>query len=407
MYGTTNATAQVYSPPLRPPRRERESVRRRLAGRPTSMTDVPFICWSPLSRLLVFGEDLLDALECLVDRDFRFHSFLRHVDHRQAAHVLGADFRHRQVEHVVVRHGRAEEALLDVASQMRVLRVLPEWALGERRHDWQPAAQPQLDELADDFRLGEVLDEFLRHRDVLRPLRDHQLGDADDARYGLARIVVRIADAVGHHVLEVPLRVLLLDRNLGRERPVDIHHHELGVEGVVVVRVIPVDRARRHVAVAIGAAEVSGRLDGRLLDLRVVEMQLAVPGDDVLTAIGQEKRHEEVVGIDPVGRHLEAQAVYLALALLAQVVLHLLEEVEIRVPRLWDVLDLETGFLYQRSPDMAWDDRGPYRHTVLANLLRDVVVGLTGHKSGLAVLGRLQLHDVADVDPPVLPGVYL
>src|SRR3989442_9239073 len=35
------------------------------------------------------------------------------------------------------------------------------------------------------------------------------------------------------------------------------------------------------------------------------------------------------------------------------------EEVEIRVPRLWNVLALETGFLYQRSPDMAGDERGP------------------------------------------------
>src|SRR6266545_2654209 len=114
MYGTTNATAQVYSPPLRPPRRERESVRRRMAGRLTSMAEVPFI-GSPLSRLLVLGEDLLDALERLVDRHFRLHALLGHVDHRHAPHVLGADFRHRQVEHVVVRHGGAEEALLDVA----------------------------------------------------------------------------------------------------------------------------------------------------------------------------------------------------------------------------------------------------------------------------------------------------
>src|SRR5947199_10741389 len=145
MYGTTNATAQVYSPPLRPPRRERESVRRRMAGRrPTSMTDVPFICWSPLSRLLVFGEDLLDALECLIDRDFRFHSFLRDVDHRHAPHVLGADFRHRQVEHVVVRHGRAEEARLNVPSQIRSLRVLPEWALADGRLACRQAPSPKL-----------------------------------------------------------------------------------------------------------------------------------------------------------------------------------------------------------------------------------------------------------------------
>src|SRR5258705_12276642 len=142
MYGTTKATAHVYSPPLRPPRRERGIVRRRRAGRLTSMTEVPFMCWSPLSRLLVFGENLLDALECLVDRHLRLHAFLRDVDHRHAPDVLGADFGHGQVEHVVVRHGRPEEALLDVTSQMRVLRVLPEWALGERRHDRQPAAQP-------------------------------------------------------------------------------------------------------------------------------------------------------------------------------------------------------------------------------------------------------------------------
>src|SRR5712664_3869656 len=120
MYGTTNATAQVYSPPLRPPRRERDRVRRRMAGRPMLTTDAPFICWPPLLRL-VLGEDLLDALERLVDRRFRFHTILRHVDHRHAPDVLGADFRHRHVEHVVVRHRRAEEALLDIAAQVRVL----------------------------------------------------------------------------------------------------------------------------------------------------------------------------------------------------------------------------------------------------------------------------------------------
>src|SRR5437773_3250592 len=153
MYGTTKATAHAYSPPLRLPRSERKSVRRWMAGRPMSTTDALSIVRPRPLRGLVLREDLVDALERLLDRRLRLRSLLGDVDHRDAPHVLGADFRHRQVEHVVVRHGRAEEALLDVASQMRVLRVLPEWALGERRHDRQPAAQPQLDELADDLRL--------------------------------------------------------------------------------------------------------------------------------------------------------------------------------------------------------------------------------------------------------------
>src|SRR5262249_17927994 len=154
MYGTTKATAQVYSPPLSPPRRERESAPRRTAGRLTSTTDAPFIIDPPHS-CLVFGEDLVDPLERLVDGRLRLHALLPDRGHRQAPHVLRADLRHRQVEHVVVRHGRAEQALLDVAAQMRVLRVLPERALGERGHDRQPAAQPHLDELAQDLRLDQ------------------------------------------------------------------------------------------------------------------------------------------------------------------------------------------------------------------------------------------------------------
>src|SRR5207245_7746050 len=151
MYGRTKATAHGYSPPLRPPRRERETARHRMAGRPTSTTDALSIIPPPLSGDLVLREDLLDALERLVDGRLRLRPLLGDVDHGHAPHVLGADFRHGQVEHVVVRDRRAEEALLDVAPQMRVLRVLPERALGQRRHDGQPAAQPQLDELADDL----------------------------------------------------------------------------------------------------------------------------------------------------------------------------------------------------------------------------------------------------------------
>jgi len=136
-------------------------------------------------------------------------------------------------------------------------------------------------------------------------------------------------------------------------------------------------------------------------------MQLAVAADDVLAAVRQEKRHEQVVGVDAVGCHLEAQTVDLALALLAQAVLHLLEEIEVGVPRLRDVLDLEARLLDQRSPDVAGDDGGPHGHTVLADLLGHVVVALAGDDGGLAELALLALHHVADVDPAVLPGVDL
>src|SRR5262245_629325 len=117
----TKASAHVYSPPLSPPRRERESARHRIAGPPRWTTDALSItCFSVLSRRLVLGEDLLDALERLLDRRVRLRPLLGDVDHRHAPHVLGADFRHRQVEHVGFRKGRAEEALLHIPPQMRV-----------------------------------------------------------------------------------------------------------------------------------------------------------------------------------------------------------------------------------------------------------------------------------------------
>src|SRR5262249_28896445 len=139
--------------------------------------------WPPLSRRLVLGEDLLDALEGLLDRDFGLHAFLGHVDHRHAPDVLASDFGHRQVEDEVFRHRRTEDTLLDVAAQMWVFRILPEWALGECRLRRQVPAQPRLDELAEDLWLDDVLAEFFRDRDVLRALRDQKLVETDDTRH--------------------------------------------------------------------------------------------------------------------------------------------------------------------------------------------------------------------------------
>src|SRR5207253_3617681 len=120
--GTTKATAHVYSPPLSPPRIERESVRHPRAGRPASATDaVSIMALFALSRRLVLGEDLFNPLERLLDRRLGLDAILGDVDHRHAPDVLRADLGHRQVVHVVVRHGRAEETLLHVPLQMRVL----------------------------------------------------------------------------------------------------------------------------------------------------------------------------------------------------------------------------------------------------------------------------------------------
>src|SRR6516162_7098608 len=102
---TRKATAHVYSPPFRPPRSERERVRQRRAGRPTSTTDALSII-AP-SRHLVLGEDLLDALEGLVDRHLRLLALLRHGGHRHALHLVGANYARDQHVDVVDRRRRA------------------------------------------------------------------------------------------------------------------------------------------------------------------------------------------------------------------------------------------------------------------------------------------------------------
>src|SRR5262252_3891920 len=97
---------------------ERDSARHRTPERSTSATDTPFIV-SPLpSRDRVFREHLLHPLERLLDRRFRLHALLRHVDHGHAPDLLVTDLGHGGVEDVVVRAGRTEETLLGVALEM-------------------------------------------------------------------------------------------------------------------------------------------------------------------------------------------------------------------------------------------------------------------------------------------------
>ena len=69
------------------------------------------------------------------------------------------------------------------------------------------------------------------------------------------------------------------------------------MEGVVVIGVVPIDRPRRHKAFLVGRRRISQHLDRRFAHLRVVEVQLAVLGDDVLTAIGDQEIVGPCVGI--------------------------------------------------------------------------------------------------------------
>jgi hypothetical protein len=61
------------------------------------------------------------------------------------------------------------------------------------------------------------------------------------------------------------------------------------VKGVVVVGVVPVDRPRRYEAFLVGSGRISDRLDRRLLYRRIVDMQLAVLGDDVFPPLRDKK----------------------------------------------------------------------------------------------------------------------
>jgi hypothetical protein len=80
-------------------------------------------------------------------------------------------------------------------------------------------------------------------------------------------------------------------------RALDIHHDLFGVEGIVVVGVVSVDRARRHKALFVGGDRIGQRLDRRLTHLRVIEVQFAVLGDDVLAATGDYEIVEPRVGV--------------------------------------------------------------------------------------------------------------
>src|SRR5437667_2955405 len=157
------------------------------------------------------------------------------------------------------------------------------------------------------------------------------------------------------------------------------------MKGIVVVGIVPVDRARRHKSFLVGDGGIGQRLDRRLAYLWIVEMQFAVFGDDVLAAIGDQEIVENVIRIVSVGGHVETEAIDIAHALGAQLLLHFLEEIVVGIPSLWNVLNLIAGLLDQRPPDVVRQRRGNIGRAVKAALFLDVVVAVGVEQRGLGI----------------------
>src|SRR5690348_7162418 len=177
------------------------------------------------------------------------------------------------------------------------------------------------------------------------------------------------------------------------------------MEGIVVVSVIPVNRAGWHEPFLVRTRRIGKRLDGRLFDLRVLKLQLALFTDDVLATIGDEPLVEKGIGVAAVGRQLEAHSVDVAHPLLAQLLLHPFEEIVERIPRFWDVFDLIARLFDQRLPDVVGEYVDRVGNAVEAALFCDTVVAVDQRQRGVGVMLPLRLDDIAHIDELVVPSV--
>src|SRR6516165_10329621 len=75
----------------------------------------------------ILREDLLAALERLVDRRFRCHPIVYYIVHRDGEHVLGANLRPRRIVHLIGRDRRTVDALPGIGFERLILRVEPEF----------------------------------------------------------------------------------------------------------------------------------------------------------------------------------------------------------------------------------------------------------------------------------------
>src|SRR3954452_3601877 len=107
-------------------------------------------------------------------------------------------------------------------------------------------------------------------------------------------------------------------------------------------------------------------------------MGMAFRIDQIAATIGRQHIIEETVRVVAVCRHLEADPVNptIAAALFAEFLLHILEEVVIRIPSLGDVLHLIAGLLYQRTPDVVYPSSLIIRYQIAAALFFHIVVAV-------------------------------
>src|SRR5262245_25297231 len=101
----------------------------------------------------VFRENLLDPFERLVRGGLRRYPVLHDCDPRAGEDTLVLDISIGRVIDPEIRHGRAEQALLDIKPPVRVLGVAPPRViLHDREHRRQVAAKPRFQQLVDDLR---------------------------------------------------------------------------------------------------------------------------------------------------------------------------------------------------------------------------------------------------------------
>src|ERR1044072_675859 len=99
------------------------------------------------------------------------------------------------------------------------------------------------------------------------------------------------------------------------------------MEGIVIVRVVPINRAFRHIAAVIKFGHPAHGPGHCLLDLWIVCMQRAIGGYYASATISHIVDRESTYRVDPVGAYLQGPAIDAAHSLVAQYLLHRLEEV--------------------------------------------------------------------------------
>ena len=242
------------------------------------MTDALFMMRLS-SRDRVFREDLLNSFEGLLRRRLRRYSACHDVGPRHAPDMLVLHLGISRIVDPERRHCRAEQTLRDVSHPMRVS--------GSSHHgssftidrmDGMLRPRPVFRYSLVTFGCMRYLRKSLATSTFFAPfgIRPQRTGDL--TRHRLAVVAERQA-----HRHDIPVVLLVVnDRDLGRDRAVEIHHDLFGMKGVVIVGVVPVDRARRHIAFLIGGGRIGQRLDRRFAHFGSSRCSLPSSRDDVL-----------------------------------------------------------------------------------------------------------------------------